>query len=384
MQASTSAPYQFAQMATLSYGSTLMKMKALKKMDGTKLLRKDNRRRRIKYVSEYQDRHGAWRARYRHRGIDHTFKSPVGTQEFWDEYNLLQADQNPIGASRSQPGTISGLISRYYRTTEFMDLADSSKRTYRTSLEYFRKGYGNQLVRGLQRRHIQSIIAEKAGTPTAANKLLKCIHLIMMLAIELEIRTDDPCAGVKKYKIKSDGYYTWSEDDITQFENYHKVGTKSRLAFALMLYLAQRRSDVVGLGWQHVKDGVITLRQIKTNTPLALPIHPDLAAVLQKSSKKNMSFLMTKFGKTYSADGIGNAMRKWCDDASLPQCSSLGLRKAASRRMAEAGATEKQIMSMTGHTTSAEVTRYTKAANQQQIAADNVLKLSNPAKRLDK
>jgi integrase len=59
-----------------------------------------------------------------------------------------------------------------------------------------------------------------------------------------------------------------------------------------------------------------------------------------------------------------------------------GLRKAAARRLAEAGCTAHQIMSMTGHQSMKEVERYTKAVEQkrlpvaaivQQVRAENKL-----------
>jgi hypothetical protein len=48
----------------------------------------------------------------------------------------------------------------------------------------------------------------------------------------------------------------------------------------------------------------------------------------------------------------------WCDEAGL---SAHGLRKAAAARLTEAGATESEIMAVTRHRTSKEVTRYTRA-----------------------
>jgi integrase len=49
-----------------------------------------------------------------------------------------------------------------------------------------------------------------------------------------------------------------------------------------------------------------------------------------------------------------------------------GLRKAAARRLAEIGCSEKQIAAVTGHTTLKEVARYTRAANQERLAADAI------------
>ena len=57
-----------------------------------------------------------------------------------------------------------------------------------------------------------------------------------------------------------------------------------------------------------------------------------------------------------------------------------GLRKAAARRLAEAGCTDRQIMSITGHKIAQEVGRYTRSAEQMKLAeqAMGLLKVSNP------
>ena len=41
-------------------------------------------------------------------------------------------------------------------------------------------------------------------------------------------------------------------------------------------YTGQRRSDVVKMGYQHVKDGMISVVQQKTGKRLWIPLHSDL------------------------------------------------------------------------------------------------------------
>lgn len=137
---------------------------------------------------------------------------------------------------------------------------------------------------------------------------------------------------------------------------------------ALMLYTGQRRSDMVKMGWQHITGDRIRVRQLKTDAMLSIPIHPELADILAHATKTDMPIVLTQFGKPFTANGFGNRMRKWCATAELPDCTSHGLRKAAARRMAEAGCTNKEIMAITGHQTDKEVTRYTKAADQKRLA----------------
>ena len=58
---------------------------------------------------------------------------------------------------------------------------------------------------------------------------------------------------------------------------------------------------------------------------------------------------MTSFGKPFTANGFGNKMREWCDEAGLPDCTSHGLRKLFMIRLVHAGYTAPQIGALSGH-----------------------------------
>jgi hypothetical protein len=49
------------------------------------------------------------------------------------------------------------------------------------------------------------------------------------------LRADDPTRDVRAIWVKSDGFHRWTDDEIAQFESRHPVGSKSRLALALLL-----------------------------------------------------------------------------------------------------------------------------------------------------
>jgi integrase len=88
-----------------------------------------------------------------------------------------------------------------------------------------------------------------------------------------------------------------------------------------------------------------------------------------------MTFLVTEFVKPFTAAGFGNWFREQCDIANLNHCSAHGLRKAAARRLAEAGCTEHEIAAITGHASLREIVRYTKAADQKRLAAAAMAKV---------
>src|SRR5262249_10668830 len=61
-----------------------------------------------------------------------------------------------------------------------------------------------------------------------------------------------------------------------------------------------------------------------------------------------------------AAHSVRGWFRRQCDLAGLSRCSAHGLRKAASRRFAEHGFSDREIMSWTGHRSHREVGRYTR------------------------
>lgn len=326
-----------------------------------------------KGVTEFQDRHGNWHMRYRAKGVPtHYFETRPGQEGWGEELEKARggkAETPQIRTSmRTKPGSMSALIAVYYGTPEFTGLADSSRKTYRNMLERFRETYGDKQVATLTRAHIKAIIGSMSATPAAANNLLDRLRVLMKIAMDDGWRPDDPTYRVSGFKLTGDGFHTWSEEDIERFCAVHPPGTSARLAMGLMLFTGQRRSDMVNMGWQHISGDRIRVHQIKTDAMLSIPVHPELAALLAMTPRTNMPFLLTQFGKPFTANGFGNRMRKWCNEAELADCTSHGLRKAAARRLAEAGCSNKEIMAITGHVTDKEVTRYTKAADQKRLA----------------
>lgn len=356
------------------------------------------RRRLPKYVSEFADRHGKMRVRFRRKGqADYYFQAVPWTPEFMQEYQAcLDGQAAPViqpGVNRSKPGTFNALIAAYFGSPEFKGLRPSTQSTYRGILERFRAKHGDKPVAKIERQHIKAILGAMHETPAAANNLLDRLKGLMTLAMDLGMRKDDPTIRLRGYRNNSDGFHTWTESEIEAFERRHPIGTNARLALALMLYTGQRRSDAVTMGRQHVNAKYISVKQQKTDARLEIPMHPTLQEVIDATPKTNMTFLVTAYGKPFTPAGFGNWFRDRCDEAGLPQCSAHGLRKAAARRMAEAGCSNQAIKAITGHKTDKEVSRYTAAADQVRLAdhamamtygMEREQKLSNREEGLDK
>jgi integrase len=329
-------------------------------------------RRPPKYVHGFLDRHGKPRFYFRRAGFKQILLPGLPwSPEFMAAYELAVAGQTriEIGASRTKPGTVAVLTVAYFNSATFQSLAAETQRTRRNILERFRAEHGDKRVALLHREHIVRMLAKKISKPASASNWLNTVRALMQFALVEEMRQDDPTRDVKSPKIKTDGFETWSEDDIAAFERQHAIGTRARLALALLLYTAQRRGDIVRMGWQHIRDGALHVRQQKTGATLAIPLHSDLRAILEETPKSNMTYLTTKEGKPFTAPGFTNWFRECCKEAGLRHGPSAhGLRKAACRRLAEAGCTAHEIMSISGHASLREVQRYTAAADQARMA----------------
>ena len=134
------------------------------------------------------------------------------------------------------------------------------------------------------------------------------------------------------------------------------------------------------VGRQHVNDGVLTIDQSKTEggeeAHLEIPLHPKLKEIIDATPMVGVkTFLVTHFGKAYTAPGFGNWFREMCNAADCLDVSAHGLRKATARRLAEIGCSANQIASITGHASLSEVQRYTKAADRKRMAREAMTKL---------
>jgi integrase len=119
------------------------------------------------------------------------------------------------------------------------------------------------------------------------------------------------------------------------------------------------------MGEHPKKPGYVKVRQLKTDALLTIRMHRDLKAAVAACPSASRPSSSPSAARRYTKESLGNWFRERCDEAGLPQCSAHGLRKAASRRLAELGLSNQTIKAITGHTTDSEVARYTKGADQR-------------------
>jgi len=260
---------------------------------------------RLKFVKAYVDRHGKARHYFRQPGRKSVPLSGLpGSDEFMAAYGQALADtpRVEIAERRTRAGSINAMVVGYVGSAAFHNLAPASQQTYRRIFEPMRRDYGDMSIATLARKHVMRMLDAKKDTPAAARDFLRCLRLITQYAIDIGIREDDPTAGLRVRLPKSDGYRTWSEDDIAAFRTAYAVGSKPRLALELLLGTALRCADVVKLGRGHVRNGTISVTAQKTKTALSIPITAELAEAINAAApSEHVTFLLNKRGGSFTA-----------------------------------------------------------------------------------
>jgi integrase len=327
---------------------------------------------------------------YRQRRI--RVRGEPGSDAFMAAYRTA-LDALKVAPSQTRPrivqrahGSLGWLAAEYFGSTEFKALNPRSQRTRRGVIEGCLREpvtpESHKLMRDcplvrVDATHIMMFRDRKvnAGLSGAANNRRKYLGSMFSWAIEAKKYgiTVNPCRDAKKARVVTDGFYTWTINDVLAYVRRHQPGTMAYLALALMLFLGARRQDAARLGPKNDRGDVMvyvprktTYRRVEESVK---PILPALRRALKITPHGLQTFLVTEYGKPFTDAGLGNKMRAWCDAAGLPECTAHGLKKIAATLCAENGATDRQMMDLFDWTSESMATPYTRKANKLKLAA---------------
>jgi enterobacteria phage integrase len=275
------------------------------------------------FVECWRDRHGKLRAYFRK---DHGLRIPlpntIGSSAFNAAYQDALAGRLS-GTTAARPniatqGTIEALVRSYIQSREYRDLRGTTKTGYASRLEAIRSKHGHRLVAEMTRERIaKAFLDPYADRPGAALSILKMLRILIRHAVMLGWLQHDPSLGIKRPK--QGEVRSWTEAELAQFEARWPVGTKQRLAFALMLNTGQRRSDVHRMTWADVTGNTIKVVQQKTGAKLTLPLQADLRAILTERASTRGRDLSRTLSRSLLPTGASSPGPKAKRDDCRPQ-----------------------------------------------------------------
>jgi integrase len=322
---------------------------------------------KLKYVNEYRDRQGKLRRYFRKGSTRGPLPGEVGSPEFMVAYQAFLGDKPT--PTKKISGSLGLLITEFYASRAFRNLKPSSKQTYRAALEPLAKAHGHRTARITHKQTAKLIADIGEKKPAMANLTKRVLQAVYKYAVKSDWIDANPVIGIDPFK--GGTHHTWTEGELQTYEKRWPVGTRQRLAYALLLYTTQRVGDVAKMHRSDLVAGELHVIQQKTGAELYLPFVDEIQRALTAFPAKGLTLFGRKDGKPMTRAGLTDFMKEAIAAAGLPaKCVPHGLRKAGMRRMAEAGKTEKQNASVSGHKSLREVQRYTEAADQRRMARD--------------
>jgi integrase len=331
---------------------------------------------RLPFLQYERSRHGTLTYYVRMgKGPRLRIKGEYGSEEFMAAYHAAIAGK-PLPAARPERDakSLAWLIARYRETTAWADFKPATQRQREAILRQVISRAGHVPFKAIERAHIVAGRDERRATPHQANHFLKVMRHLFAWAKEAQHIESDPTEGVSFAKAETEGHATWTVEEIRRFEAHWPIGTRQRLAMAVLLYTGLRRGDAVRLGRQHIRDGWIALPKTeKTGERIDMPLAPALADIVARSPTGDLALISTETGAPRAKAGFGNWFREACDAAGVPG-SAHGLRKALATLAAEGEATEAELEALFGWRDRQTSTIYTRAASKKKLAASALRK----------
>mgnify|MGYP001766562882 CR=1 FL=1 len=271
-----------------------------------------------------------------------------GSAEFMAAYNEAAT------AKRKPPaGVLLSLMAGYQESDDFLSLASRSRADYVKQIKKIEVEFGDFPIAALaDRRTRGEFLAWRDRLAVASRR--QADYAFQVLARILSWSKDrglinvNPCEKSGRLYRATRAEMVWTDADEASF--LAKAPKHLHLALLLALWTGQRQGDLLRLPWSAYDGERIRLRQGKTGVRVVVPVGAPLKAALDSIERKSPIILVNSEGKPWTADGFRSSWGKAAEKAGIADLTFHDLRGTAVTRLALAGATEAEIVTLTGHT----------------------------------
>lgn len=332
------------------------------------------------FLSDYKDRHGKTRWRFRRGKVERSIPGVPGEPQFEAAYDdaingraRVKVINHP---AQALPRTLKAAwrLATAPRNLDWRKLGKSSQALYIARAERLLAleiapglSYADVPVADLKRRHVKTLLGSMSDTPHAAYDALVVLRKMILVALDEEWIEIDPTHRIK-YRPETKGHRAWTDAERTAYETRWPLGTLARTAYACVLYGGPRRSDVARFKWADFEGDQFPHVQQKTGKKLVLPVLPPLRAALDAAPRLGEFILTTPWGTPRALGTLTNDFHTWTTEAGLTGCTMHGLRKTLGKILAEEGATTRELMEVLGHTSIQHAELYSREAEQARMA----------------
>jgi integrase len=270
-----------------------------------------------------------------------------GTPEFIASYN--EAVARKVAPPR---GALLSLLQQYQASPEFLNLADSTRRSYIALIKRIEKEFSDFPLSALYDRRTRGIfkawrdrVAVGSGR-RQGDYAWSVLARVLSWGLDRGITSANPCERCGRLYRGSRNEKIWTPDDEAIF--LKRAPEHLHLPLLLALWTGQRQGDLLRLSWSAYNGTDIRLRQSKTGRRVVIRVGIPLKEVLDSTPKRSTIILTNSDGKPWTSDGFRASWRKACAAAGVRGVTFHDLRGTAVTRLALVEATEPEIATITG------------------------------------
>jgi integrase len=303
---------------------------------------------------------------FRKGGLRTRIPFALGTEEFDRAYWKLRSGKATTRAPRI---TFEAVIVSYKSSPSFKRLKPGTREGYSFTLELIRSKNGPKDFTTLRRRDVIAARDAYADTWRKANSMVEMLSMLSRHAIDQEWITSNPAQGVEKFK--GGEYEPWPSAVQSAFVRYCETHGlhQARLGFEMLSGLGQRIGDTVAMAWADFEDHTVKVVQEKTGEPLWVACPQKLIDYLATVPKQGRYV----FAKNLTQHVEKRRLQKEIMDVraaiGAEKYVPHGLRYTAAVELAEAGCSDSEIQSVTGHRTLQMVQKYRGQASRKKLSA---------------
>lgn len=272
-----------------------------------------------------------------------------GTPEFVAEFERLTAGRD---APPVRQDTLQQLINDYQRSPAFTALKPDTRAGYIRCIRRIETDFGTLPIRALQSPKVRGVFLDwrdrmGATEPRQADYRFSVLARIMSWAYDRRVIPANPCERPGRLFSASRAEIIWSEDQVAAL--LAVASPQIALATMLALETGQRQRDVIRMTWTAYDGSALRLRQSKTGKHVIVPTTASLRAALDATPRSAVTICTTARGTSWTPDGFKTSFGKAKLAAQIEGVTFHDLRGTAVVRLARAGCTLPEIVSITGH-----------------------------------
>jgi len=258
-----------------------------------------------------------------------------------------------IAQRRTPPaGVLLSILQGYQRSAEFAALAERTRADYVGHIKRIEAKFGDLPLGALTERACRGLFMEwrdglAIKSRRQADYAWTVLARVISWALDRGLVSANPCErGGRLYRgSRADKVWTL-EDELAFLDNAPR---HLHLALQLALWTGQRQGDLLRLTWSAYDGTHIRLRQSKTGARVVIPVGSPLRAALDSTKKRSPIVLVNSDGKPWTANGFRSSWKKACKAVGIMGVTFNDLRGTAVTRLALAGCTVPEIVTITGH-----------------------------------